>query len=45
MIDSYIDAGATKFVAYPTCPPNLMAQQLSILGNEIVPLYHGRGES
>jgi probable F420-dependent oxidoreductase len=40
-IDRYIDAGATKFVGYPTCPPELMMEQLELLGREIVPRYHG----
>ena len=40
IIDEYVDAGATKFVARPACPPEMMAEQLSILGREIVPEYH-----
>ena len=40
LIDRYIDAGATKFVARPACPPEMMHQQLEILGREIVPLHH-----
>ena len=41
LIDEYVEAGATKFVARPACPPELMAQQLAILGREVVPAYHG----
>jgi probable F420-dependent oxidoreductase len=39
-IDQFIAAGATKFVARPACPPEMMMQQLEILGREIVPRYH-----
>ena len=39
-IDRYIDAGATKFVARPACPPELMQEQLETLGREVVPIYH-----
>ena len=42
LIDSYINAGATKFVARPACPPELMQEQLEILGREVVPRYHSR---
>ena len=44
LIDRYIDAGATKFVARPSCPPEMMMQQLEMLGREIVPRYHGAKE-
>ena len=40
LIDRYVEAGATKFVARPACPPELMAQQLDVLGREVVPAYH-----
>ena len=40
LIDRYIEAGATKFVARPACPPEHMQRQLEILGREIVPRYH-----
>ena len=40
LIDRYIEAGATKFVARPACPPEQMQRQLEILGREIVPRYH-----
>ena len=40
LIDRYVDAGATKFVARPACPPEMMQEQLEILGKEIVPQYH-----
>lgn len=39
-IDEFIQAGATKFVSRPACPPEMMQQQLEILGREIVPRYH-----
>ena len=41
VIDEFIDAGATKLVVRPACPPELMMQQLEILGREIIPRYHG----
>lgn len=44
LIDKYIDAGAYKFVARPACPPEMMQEQLEILGREIVPRYHGAVE-
>lgn len=40
LIDRFVEAGATKFVARPACPPELMTQQLELLGREIVPAYH-----
>ena len=40
LIDEYIAAGAQKFVMRPACPPEMMQQQLEILGREIVPRYH-----
>ena len=41
LMSRYLDAGATKFVVRPACPPDAMMEQLEILGREIVPLYHG----
>ena len=40
LIDAYIEAGATKFVARPACPPGLMQEQLDVLGREVVTRYH-----
>ena len=40
LIDSYIDAGATKFVARPACPPAMMMDQLRALGENVLPNYH-----
>ena len=40
LIDEYIEAGASKFVARPVCAPELMAEQLRLLGREVVPAYH-----
>ncbi len=40
LIDAYIDAGATKFVARPACPPEMMNAQLEALGQEVLPAYH-----
>ena len=41
VIDRYIEAGAEKFVVRPACPPELVQEQLEILGREVVPHYHG----
>ena len=43
LIDRFIDAGVTKFAVRPACPPELMLDQLEILGREVVPAYHGAG--
>ncbi len=40
LIDEYIEQGAQKFVMRPACPPEMMQEQLEILGSEIVPPYH-----
>ena len=40
LIDEYIDAGAQKFVMRPACPPEMMQEQLEILGQAIIPQYH-----
>ena len=40
LMDRYIDAGAPKLVVRPACPPEMMQEQLEILGREIVPRYH-----
>ena len=40
LIDRYIDGGATKFVARPACPPEMMQEQLELLGREIAARYH-----
>ncbi len=40
LMDAYIDAGATKFVVRPACPPEMMMDQLSALGAEVLPSYH-----
>ena len=44
LIDRYIEAGATKFVARPVCPPHLIQEQLELLGREVVPRYHRSAE-
>lgn len=41
VIDSYIEAGAEKFVIRPACAPEHIQEQLEILGKEVVPYYHG----
>ncbi len=41
LLERYIDAGATKFVARPACPPAMMMEQLAALGSQVVAEYHG----
>ena len=36
----YLDAGASKFVARPLCPPDQAIQQLELLGREVLPRFH-----
>jgi len=40
LINRFIAAGATKFVMRPTCPPDKMFEQLSLLTEHIIPNYH-----
>jgi probable F420-dependent oxidoreductase len=40
LIERYVDAGATKFALRPACPPDMMLEQLDILGREVVTRYH-----
>jgi probable F420-dependent oxidoreductase len=40
MIQQYIDAGASKFVVRPLCPGHEAMQQLAIMGEEIIPVFH-----
>lgn len=38
-IQRYIDAGASKFVARPACPPEAVHDQLKRLGTEVIPRF------
>ncbi len=38
-IQRYIDAGASKFVARPACPPEAIRDQLKRLGTEVIPRF------
>ena len=38
-IQRYIDAGASKFVARPACPPEAVHEQLERLGTEVIPRF------
>jgi probable F420-dependent oxidoreductase len=40
LINRFVSAGATKFVMRPTCPPDNMFEQLSLLTEHIIPNYH-----
>jgi probable F420-dependent oxidoreductase len=40
LIQDYITAGATKFVARPLCPADQAMSQLRLFGQEILPLFH-----
>lgn len=37
MVQRYIDAGASKFVARPACPPEAVHEQIERLGAEVIP--------
>ena len=37
MVRRYMDAGASKFVARPACPPEAVHEQIERLGTEVVP--------
>ena len=45
LMGRYIDAGAPKIVVRPACAPELMMEQLELLGKEVVPHYHGKKEA
>ena len=38
-IQRFIDAGASKFVARPACPPEAVHEQLERLGTEVIPRF------
>ena len=38
-IQRYIDAGASKFIARPACPPEAVHEQIERLGTEVIPQY------
>ena len=40
LIQSYIDAGASKFAVRPLCAGDESMEQLKIMGQEILPLFH-----
>ena len=40
MIQSYVDAGASKIVVRPMCSPDQSIEQLELFGREILPLFH-----
>ena len=39
-IKRYLDAGASKFVVRPLCPPQQTIEQLELFGREILPDFH-----
>ena len=39
-IQLYLDAGASKFVVRPMCPPAQAIGQLELLGREVLPYFH-----
>jgi probable F420-dependent oxidoreductase len=41
LIRRYIDAGASKFVLRPVCPPSETLTQLQRLADEVLPAFHG----
>jgi len=40
VIQTYVDAGASKFVMRPLCPGDEAMEQLEIMGQDILPLFH-----
>jgi alkanesulfonate monooxygenase SsuD/methylene tetrahydromethanopterin reductase-like flavin-dependent oxidoreductase (luciferase family) len=39
-IQSYVKAGASKFVVRPLCPAEETMEQLDLLGSEVLPHFH-----
>ena len=39
-IQRYLDAGASKFVVRPLCPPGQAIEQLKLFGQEVLPHFH-----
>jgi probable F420-dependent oxidoreductase len=42
LIRRFIDAGVSKFVVRPVCPPSETFRQLDLLAEEILPAFHAR---
>jgi probable F420-dependent oxidoreductase len=40
MIQAYVEAGASKFVVRPLCPGDESIDQLEMMGQEVLPLFH-----
>jgi probable F420-dependent oxidoreductase len=41
-LEEYVEAGVSKFILRPMCPPDRMLDQLEALAAEIVPVFHSR---
>jgi alkanesulfonate monooxygenase SsuD/methylene tetrahydromethanopterin reductase-like flavin-dependent oxidoreductase (luciferase family) len=41
LVQRYIDAGASKFVMRPVCPPSEIVDQLERLADAVLPAFHG----
>jgi probable F420-dependent oxidoreductase len=41
VVQRFIDAGASKFVMRPVCPPGETVEQLDRLAEEVLPAFHG----
>lgn len=39
-VQSYVDAGCSKYVLWPISPPDELVQQIELYGREIVPRFH-----
>ena len=39
-IERYLEAGASKFVVRPLCPPDQAIEQLELLGRDVLPRFH-----
>ena len=40
LVRRYVDAGASKFVMRPVCPPAELQEQLDLLAAEVLPAFH-----
>jgi hypothetical protein len=41
-IRAYVDAGISKFILRPLCPPDRMLDQLALAADRVIPDYHRR---
>ena len=44
-LEEYVEAGGSKFILRPLCPPDQMLDQLAWLARDVVPQFQGRREA